>query len=174
MIISVLFLFTPIFAIASNSSTNISFISVQFFNFAVFLGILIYIVYKKVPRFLAEKQQQFLSDKQKANEIEKENRQIYESLKKDIEELNKKEKNIEKNITFSLKNQEKKWKEQLTRQNETLKQELDRELNRKKTQQIHLLKNRILDLSLKAAKMQLTERATNNLEQHIIKQLEKI
>ena len=178
MVINILFLLIPVFAIASSSSTNISFISIQFFNFAIFLGILLYIIYKKVPGFLEEKQSQFLLDKKKANEKEMKNRQIYESLTKDVKALNKKQKNIEKNVTSALKNQEVKWKEQLVRQSEILKQELNREINRKKVQQIHLLKNKILNLSLKAAKAQFTmqtlKQTTNKLEQHIIKQLEKI
>ena len=72
MKVSILFLLIPILAAAGDSSINMNFISVQLFNFAIFLGILVYIIYKKSPRFLEEKQKQFLLDKQKANEKEME------------------------------------------------------------------------------------------------------
>ena len=175
---TVLLLLIPMFAMASSFSGNVSFVSFQCFNFIVFLVALMFIAYKKIPGFLREKQQQFLLDRREANELEVSNRQICESLKKDIEELNKKENNIEERVNLALKNQEVKWTKQSAQHSEILKQELIREINRKKIQQVQLLKNKILSLSLKAVEAQFTKsnfkQTTNILEQHILKQLEKI
>ena len=174
--IIILFLWMPLVAFGSqNSSESFYFILSQFFNFSLFVMIILYIIYKTAPEILKKQKQQFLSNRHKHILTLEKNKKLCQELIEEIKQLDKKIKQIDKQVTEAIKNQKDNWKNQMIERQALLEKSLEKSLEKDKFKAIKELKNKTIKTVLESAKAHIMQKNLRvGLEQHMIKQLEKI
>ena len=156
--IFIILFFVPMSASAGeNEGIPVHFVFFQVLNFSLFVGALIYLLKKKVPALLEQKQNDFLEYRQKAIELEKKHTEKCAFLEKDLQALMEKEKNLNKSVAKAvnlleeeLKNEGELWLENLQRQ-------VEQELKRQQFTEISRLKNKLLSHVIQKTAGQLKE-----------------
>ncbi len=122
----------------------VRFVFFQILNFSLFAGALIYLIRKKIPSFLKQRTVDFLEYRKKAIEQENQQKEACLLLKKEVEELVEKEKNINQSVTKALNNLKEELELQEKQWSESLKLQVAREIKLRRLKEFNSLRDRFL------------------------------
>ncbi len=158
MVIYILFFLPGVVWASEEGTIPFRFVCFQVLNFSLFAIALFYLLRKKLPLFLKQKQQDFLEYRRKAKQLEQEHQQACLSLEQEIETLVKKQEKTQENVKkaledlkMELKDQEKEWLD-------NFKKRTNQELKRQEIKQLENLKTRLLSKVMEQTKVQLEEK----------------
>lgn len=135
----------------------LQFVFFQIFNFSLFTVALVYLVRKKMPDFLKQKQQDFLEYRRKATEEEAQQKKGCLLLEKEVQALVEKEKNLNLSVAKALDNLKKELEVQEKQWLESLKGQTDREIKLCRFKEFNDLRDRILFQVIQQTKDQLSK-----------------
>ena len=158
IVVYILFFLPGVTWASEEGTIPFRFVCFQVLNFSLFAIALFYLLRKKLPLFLKQKQQDFLEYRKKAKQLEQEHQQACLSLEQKIETLIKKQEKTQENVKkaledlkMELKDQEKEWLD-------NFKNRTDQELKRQEIKQLESLKTRLLSKVMEQTKVQLEEK----------------
>ena len=158
IIIYILFFLPGVAWTSEEGTIPIRFVCFQVLNFSLFAIALFYLLRKKLPIFLKQKQQDFLEYRRKAKQLEHEHQQACLFLEQEIETLVKKQEKTQENVKkaledlkMELKDQEKEWLD-------NFKKRTAQELKRQEIKQLENLKTRLLSKVMEQTEVQLQEK----------------
>ncbi len=140
------------------------FVFFQVFNFSLFALALFYLLKKKLPGFLKQKQKDFTEYKKKASFLEKQNQSAYLLLEDKVQALIKKEKNMESTVAKALDNLKTEWETREKQEMKVLKEQVEQELKRIKIKALNKLKNRFLSSVMQKTRSRLLKASPESFE----------
>ena len=153
----ILFL-SPITAFAGgNEGVPVHFVFFQVLNFSLFIGALIYLLKKKIPSLLEQKQNDFLEYRQKAIKLEKKRIEECILLEKELQILAEKENNLDKSVANALNFLEEELRNESELWLENLQRQVEQELKRQQYTEMTRLKDKLLSHVLQETQGQLKE-----------------
>lgn len=135
----------------------VRFVFFQILNFSLFAAALIYLIRKKVPGFLKQKEADFLAYRKKAIEQEDRQTEACLSLKKEVQGLVEKEKNIKQTVAKALDNLKEELETQERQWSESLKLQVAREMKLRRLKELKGLRDRFLFQVMQQTRKHLTE-----------------
>lgn len=177
-ILFIVLFFIPISALAGgNEGVPVRFVFFQVLNFSLFVGALIYLLKKKIPALLKQKQNDFLEYRQKAIELEKKYIGECALVEKDLQVLVEKESNLNESVTKAVNLLEEELRSDSELWSDNLQKQVEQELKRQQFTKMTRLKDKLLSHVIQETEGQLKEikqEEVLKLNNQIIQKWEKI
>ena len=143
---------------AGEGGIPLRFVFFQIFNFSLFMIALVYLVRKKAPAFLKQKQVDFLEYQNRAKKLEEEHQQACFLLEQEIKTLVRKQERIQEMVKKALEDLKIKWEKQEKQDLDNLRKRLDQQLKRQKIKRMGDLKTKLLSKVMIQAKVYLQDK----------------
>jgi F0F1-type ATP synthase membrane subunit b/b' len=135
----------------------VRFVFFQILNFSLFAVALMYLIRKKAPGYLKQKEADFLEYRKKAMEQEDRQTGACLSLKKEVQGLVEKEKNIKQTVATALDNLKEELETQEKQWSESLKLQVAREIKLRRLKELNGLRDRFLFQVMQQTRKHLAE-----------------
>ncbi len=145
----------PVVSGAGGEGIPIGFLLAQVFNFSLFVLILFFILKKKIPPFLRQKQEDFLAYRQKAKALEQKYQADCRTEQEKIHHLANKQKTIKTDVARAISQREKEMAEEMEQSLKNLKSRAQQSLKRARLKETHQLKSWLLSQVMAQTKAQI-------------------
>ena len=170
-------MFLPGFALgAGGGEFPLSFVLSQIFNFSLFALALFFLLRKKIPGFLKQKNQDFTEYEEKARKLEAQSKSSCLLWRKKMEALKEKENNLPQMVAKALKDLKTEMSLQKEQALKNQRAKKDQEIKRLKIKEFGRLKTRLLFQVMDQAqkKLKLSEKDMETLNTLSIQKWEKM